>query len=38
MWIPSFKQSKREAWALRHLVERNRNFTAEEFWMLVFSE
>uniref|UniRef100_A0A8C5XAG4 GDP-fucose protein O-fucosyltransferase n=1 Tax=Malurus cyaneus samueli TaxID=2593467 RepID=A0A8C5XAG4_9PASS len=38
MWIPSFEQSKREAWALRHLVERNRNFTAEEFWMLVFKE
>lgn len=38
MWIPSFQQSKREAWALRHLVERNRNFTAQEFWMLVFQE
>ncbi|XP_054253927.1 alpha-(1,3)-fucosyltransferase 10 [Indicator indicator] len=38
MWIPSFKQSKREAWALRHLVERNRNFTAQEFWTLVFKE
>ncbi|NWU71838.1 FUT10 fucosyltransferase, partial [Pterocles burchelli] len=38
MWIPSFEQSKKEAWALRHLVERNRNFTAQEFWMLVFKE
>lgn len=38
MWIPSFEQSKKEAWALRHLVERNKNFTAEEFWMLVFKE
>ncbi|KFP24686.1 Alpha-(1,3)-fucosyltransferase 10 [Colius striatus] len=38
MWIPTFEQSKKEAWALRHLVERNRNFTAQEFWMLVFQE
>ncbi|XP_071586413.1 alpha-(1,3)-fucosyltransferase 10 isoform X1 [Heliangelus exortis] len=38
MWIPNFEQSKREAWALRHLVERNRNFTAQEFWMLVFKD
>ncbi|KAM6303770.1 GDP-fucose protein O-fucosyltransferase 3 isoform 1-T2 [Podargus strigoides] len=38
MWIPSFEQSKKEAWVLRHLVERNRNFTAQEFWMLVFKE
>ncbi|KAJ6657122.1 hypothetical protein lerEdw1_002868 [Lerista edwardsae] len=36
MWIPSFEQSKREAQALRQLVERNRNFTAQEFWTLVF--
>ncbi|XP_060093060.1 alpha-(1,3)-fucosyltransferase 10 [Heteronotia binoei] len=36
MWIPSFEQSKREARALRQLVERNRNFTAQEFWTLVF--
>ncbi|XP_068784716.1 alpha-(1,3)-fucosyltransferase 10 [Struthio camelus] len=38
MWIPSFEQSKKEAWALRQLVERNTNFTAQEFWMLVFKE
>ncbi|XP_062985200.1 alpha-(1,3)-fucosyltransferase 10 [Elgaria multicarinata webbii] len=38
MWIPSFEQSKREAHALRQLVERNRNFTAQEFWTLVFRE
>ncbi|XP_042678984.1 alpha-(1,3)-fucosyltransferase 10 isoform X3 [Centrocercus urophasianus] len=38
MWIASFEQSKKEAWALRKLVERNRNFTAKEFWMLVFKE
>uniref|UniRef100_A0A8D0E637 GDP-fucose protein O-fucosyltransferase n=1 Tax=Salvator merianae TaxID=96440 RepID=A0A8D0E637_SALMN len=38
MWIPSFEQSKREAQALRQLVERNRNFTAQEFWTLVFRE
>ncbi|NXJ64432.1 FUT10 fucosyltransferase, partial [Rostratula benghalensis] len=34
MWIPSFEQSKKEAFVLRHLVERNRNFTAQEFWIL----
>ncbi|XP_053150424.1 alpha-(1,3)-fucosyltransferase 10 isoform X2 [Hemicordylus capensis] len=38
MWIPSFEQSKREAHALRQLVERNRNFTVQEFWTLVFRE
>ncbi|XP_066471415.1 alpha-(1,3)-fucosyltransferase 10 [Tiliqua scincoides] len=38
MWIPSFEQSKREAHALRKLVERNRNFTTQEFWTLVFRE
>ncbi|XP_060619666.2 alpha-(1,3)-fucosyltransferase 10 [Anolis sagrei] len=38
MWIPSFEQSKREARALRQLVDRNRNFTAEEFWALVFRD
>ncbi|KAF7239997.1 Alpha-(1,3)-fucosyltransferase 10 [Varanus komodoensis] len=38
LWIPSFEQSKREARALRQLVERNRNFTAREFWSLVFRE
>uniref|UniRef100_A0ABM5FRM4 GDP-fucose protein O-fucosyltransferase n=1 Tax=Pogona vitticeps TaxID=103695 RepID=A0ABM5FRM4_9SAUR len=38
MWIPSFEQSKKEARALRQLVERNRNFTAQEFWSLVFRE
>nr|XP_056704567.1 alpha-(1,3)-fucosyltransferase 10 [Euleptes europaea] len=38
MWIPSFEQSKSEAKALRWLVEKNRNFTAQEFWTLVFRE
>uniref|UniRef100_A0A8D0GZ93 GDP-fucose protein O-fucosyltransferase n=1 Tax=Sphenodon punctatus TaxID=8508 RepID=A0A8D0GZ93_SPHPU len=38
MWIPSFEQSKKEAHALRKLVERNTNFTAQEFWTLVFRE
>ncbi|EMP32741.1 Alpha-(1,3)-fucosyltransferase 10 [Chelonia mydas] len=38
MWIPSFEQSKKEAQALRQLVERNMNFTAQEFWTLVFKE
>ncbi|XP_055972794.1 alpha-(1,3)-fucosyltransferase 10 [Sorex fumeus] len=36
MWIPSFKQSKKEARALRWLVDRNRNFSSHEFWTLVF--
>nr|Q6NTZ6.2 RecName: Full=Alpha-(1,3)-fucosyltransferase 10; AltName: Full=Fucosyltransferase X; Short=Fuc-TX; Short=FucT-X; AltName: Full=Galactoside 3-L-fucosyltransferase 10; Short=Fucosyltransferase 10 [Xenopus laevis] len=36
MWKPSFEQSKKEAKALRTLVERNRNFTTVEFWNLVF--
>ncbi|KAM4709654.1 LOW QUALITY PROTEIN: GDP-fucose protein O-fucosyltransferase 3 [Discoglossus pictus] len=36
MWKPSFEQSKKEAKALRLLVERNRNFTSQEFWNLVF--
>ncbi|XP_038602478.1 alpha-(1,3)-fucosyltransferase 10 [Tachyglossus aculeatus] len=38
MWIPSFEQSKKEAQALRWLVERNRNFTTQEFWTLVFKD
>ncbi|XP_066093226.1 alpha-(1,3)-fucosyltransferase 10 isoform X1 [Saccopteryx bilineata] len=38
MWIPSFKQSKREAQALRWLVDRNQNFSAQEFWSLVFKD
>ncbi|XP_048457483.1 alpha-(1,3)-fucosyltransferase 10 isoform X1 [Rhincodon typus] len=38
LWLPSFHQSKREAAALRRLVERNRNFTTEQFWRLVFEE
>ncbi|KAJ7335314.1 hypothetical protein JRQ81_013255 [Phrynocephalus forsythii] len=38
LWIPSFEQSKKEARALRQLVERNQNFTAQEFWSLVFRE
>ncbi|NP_001002903.1 alpha-(1,3)-fucosyltransferase 10 [Xenopus tropicalis] len=36
MWKPSFEQSKKEAKALRTLVDRNRNFTTVEFWNLVF--
>lgn len=38
MWIPSFQQSKREAQALRWLVDRNQNFSAQEFWGLVFKD
>ncbi|XP_059821339.1 alpha-(1,3)-fucosyltransferase 10 [Hypanus sabinus] len=38
LWMPSFEQSKREAAALRHLVELNRNFTVETFWRMVFSD
>lgn len=38
MWIPSFEQSKREAQALRWLVDRNTNFSAQEFWALVFKD
>ncbi|XP_068127254.1 alpha-(1,3)-fucosyltransferase 10 [Hyperolius riggenbachi] len=36
MWRPSFEQSKKEAQALRLLVNRNLNFTSQEFWSLVF--
>ncbi|XP_075718174.1 GDP-fucose protein O-fucosyltransferase 3 [Rhinoderma darwinii] len=36
LWRPSFEQSKKEAEALRLLVARNRNFTSQEFWNLVF--
>ncbi|XP_075060691.1 GDP-fucose protein O-fucosyltransferase 3 [Mixophyes fleayi] len=36
MWRPSFEQSKKEAEALRLLIDRNRNFTSQEFWNLVF--
>ncbi|XP_039614703.1 alpha-(1,3)-fucosyltransferase 10 isoform X1 [Polypterus senegalus] len=36
IWLPSFEQSKKEAIALRALVERNKNFTTQEFWKLVF--
>uniref|UniRef100_A0A8C5LZE7 GDP-fucose protein O-fucosyltransferase n=1 Tax=Leptobrachium leishanense TaxID=445787 RepID=A0A8C5LZE7_9ANUR len=36
MWKPSFEQSKKEAKALRILVDRNKNFTNQEFWNLVF--
>ncbi|XP_063309350.1 alpha-(1,3)-fucosyltransferase 10 [Pelobates fuscus] len=36
LWKPSFEQSKKEAKALRILVERNKNFTNQEFWNLVF--
>nr|XP_031547368.1 alpha-(1,3)-fucosyltransferase 10 isoform X4 [Vicugna pacos] len=38
MWIPSFQQSKKEAQALRRLVDRNQNFSAQEFWALVFKD
>ncbi|XP_070791564.1 alpha-(1,3)-fucosyltransferase 10 isoform X1 [Pituophis catenifer annectens] len=38
VWRSSFEQSKREARALQQLVERNRNFTALEFWTLVFRD
>ncbi|XP_043914858.1 alpha-(1,3)-fucosyltransferase 10 [Protopterus annectens] len=38
IWIPSYEQSKKEARALRQLVERNKNFTSEDFWKLVFQE
>ncbi|XP_025788912.1 GDP-fucose protein O-fucosyltransferase 3 isoform X1 [Herpailurus yagouaroundi] len=38
MWIPSFEQSKKEAQALRWLVDRNKNFSAQEFWALVFKD
>nr|KAF6427572.1 fucosyltransferase 10 [Rousettus aegyptiacus] len=38
MWIPSFEQSKKEAQALRWLVDRNQNFSAQEFWALVFKD
>ncbi|XP_048186329.1 alpha-(1,3)-fucosyltransferase 10 isoform X1 [Perognathus longimembris pacificus] len=36
MWIPSFQQAKEEAQALRWLVDRNQNFSSQEFWALVF--
>ncbi|XP_063096120.1 alpha-(1,3)-fucosyltransferase 10 isoform X1 [Cavia porcellus] len=38
MWILSFQQSKKEAQALRWLVDRNRNFSTQEFWALVFKD
>ncbi|XP_015673956.1 alpha-(1,3)-fucosyltransferase 10 [Protobothrops mucrosquamatus] len=38
VWRSSFEQSKREARALQQLVENNRNFTALEFWTLVFRD
>ena len=38
MWIPSFEQSKKEAQALRWLVDRNQNFSAQDFWGLVFKD
>lgn len=38
LWLPSFQQSKREAQALRWLVDRNQNFSSEEFWALVFKD
>uniref|UniRef100_A0A4W3J1F4 Fucosyltransferase n=1 Tax=Callorhinchus milii TaxID=7868 RepID=A0A4W3J1F4_CALMI len=36
LWVPSFQQSRREATALRSLVDRNQNFTTEMFWKMVF--
>ncbi|XP_006973999.1 GDP-fucose protein O-fucosyltransferase 3 isoform X1 [Peromyscus maniculatus bairdii] len=38
LWLPSFQQSKKEAQALRWLVDRNQNFSSEEFWGLVFKD
>ncbi|NP_001012535.1 alpha-(1,3)-fucosyltransferase 10 isoform X1 [Mus musculus] len=38
LWLPSFQQSKKEAQALRWLVDRNQNFSSEEFWALVFKD
>ncbi|PNJ77341.1 FUT10 isoform 1 [Pongo abelii] len=38
MWISSFEQSKKEAQALRWLVDRNQNFSSQEFWGLVFKD
>ncbi|XP_051025670.1 alpha-(1,3)-fucosyltransferase 10 isoform X2 [Acomys russatus] len=38
LWLPSFQQAKKEAQALRWLVERNQNFSSEEFWALVFKD
>ncbi|XP_077000843.1 GDP-fucose protein O-fucosyltransferase 3 isoform X2 [Tamandua tetradactyla] len=38
MWIPSFQQSKKEAQALRWLVDRNQNFSVREFWSRVFKD
>ncbi|XP_069781915.1 alpha-(1,3)-fucosyltransferase 10 isoform X1 [Narcine bancroftii] len=38
LWMSSFDQSKREAAALRHLVELNQNFTVETFWKMVLSD
>lgn len=38
MWIPSFQQSKKEAQALRRLVDRNQNFSSQQFWALVFKD
>ncbi|KAM9330100.1 GDP-fucose protein O-fucosyltransferase 3 [Gastrophryne carolinensis] len=36
MWGHSFEQSKKEAKALRMLVDQNKNFTSQDFWNLVF--
>lgn len=38
LWLPSFRQSKKEAEALRWLVDRNQNFSSGEFWALVFKD
>ncbi|XP_015192456.1 alpha-(1,3)-fucosyltransferase 10 isoform X2 [Lepisosteus oculatus] len=37
IWKPSFEQSKKEARALKLLVERNKCFTEVEFWKVVFN-
>ncbi|XP_030625673.1 GDP-fucose protein O-fucosyltransferase 3 isoform X1 [Chanos chanos] len=38
IWRPSFEQSRREARALRLLIQRNRNFTVNEYWKEVFRD
>ncbi|KAI1905339.1 hypothetical protein AGOR_G00015090 [Albula goreensis] len=38
IWGPSYQQSVKEARALRLLVERNRNFTVNQFWRQVFAD
>ncbi|XP_055731424.1 alpha-(1,3)-fucosyltransferase 10 [Salvelinus fontinalis] len=38
IWTASYEQSKKEARALRHLAERNKNFTVEQYWREVFTD